>query len=95
MVLCTSAQQIEDLRRLAQLHELNSVVCALALPVSKDKQCPANAQSKHLPVWSAGRAGIQEFWVVPLVKDVLPSLPEQKIKSTKVVVPDAPPFSHL
>ena len=92
MVLCTSAQQIEDLRRLAQLHELNSVVCALALPVSKDKQCPANAQSKHLPVWSAGRAGIQEFWVVPLVKDVLPSLPEQKIKSTKVVVPDAPPL---
>jgi hypothetical protein len=75
--------------RLASLHQLTDAKVALLTPHVPDDSAPPHSKAMWLPTWEGGKPNVRQFWVSPLVKD-LPTLPEQKLKQTKVRIDSEP-----
>ena len=88
VILCNPTA-VQDLRRLASLHQLTDAKVALLTPHVPDDSAPPHSNAMWLPTWEGGKPNVRQFWVSPLVKD-LPTLPEQKLKQTKVRIDSEP-----
>ena len=74
--VCTTWGQVEDLMRLAKLHQLQDQAFAVLLPQGNDAS--EGKKVSYLPTFEAGRPAIRPFFVYALVT-TLPDMPTQKV----------------
>ena len=83
--LCPNRAILDDCLRLATLHKVEVSFALLITP--NEGSMPSNAKAVTLPTWAAGRPSVHEFWAFSLGSE-FPKLPQQKIRTTKVAVPE-------
>ena len=89
VILCPSLPAMQDLQRLAVLHELLEHKVALLVRPVPDKRLPLGCEEQFLPTWEHGKAGIKKFWVSALGNG-LPTLPVQQVAKTSVEIESQP-----
>eukprot|EP00438_Fugacium_kawagutii_P000347 Skav204708 [mRNA] locus=scaffold3332:74506:81342:+ [translate_table: standard] len=79
---CSTLQQAQDLQRLAKVHQHSALPFALLLPHMQSR--PDGSKVMYFPTQAKGGApSLHPFCVLPIGTE-WPTLPEQKLKSTKV-----------
>ena len=89
VTLANDVKTVENLRRLAMLHELEGEFAVVLNPAGESGSVPDDADRHKIPMTRSGSVCLQDVWVWPLVK-TLPSLPTPVIKKAEnVVQPDS------
>ncbi len=89
VALANDVKTVENLRRLAKLHELDGTFAVVLNPACSPDSVPDDADRHKIPMARSGLVCLQDVWVWPLVTK-LPCLPKAVVKQAQnVAQPDS------